>query len=177
MTQVPHIHDTILLLTQPPFVVSYFQGSLSHTKPTGSQKIITHYKISNSLDQKPPHFVRSKLKFEWVFPMIAMWGKEKTKVYITHNFPNIHKTTPNQFKQPCSLLIHISFSGKQREPSNWLRGIWNLPYSISKYRQGLRSVNDGALLWEDALQGPWRKIGGRGLSLLFHQDGAAQTNF
>ena len=39
--------------------------------------------------------------------MIAMWGKEKAKIYITQNFPNIHKTTPNQFKQPYSLLIHI----------------------------------------------------------------------
>ena len=83
--------------------------------------------------------------------MIAMWGKEKGKIYITQNFPNIHKTTPNQFKQPYSLLIHISFSGKQRDTSDWLRGIWELPYSISKCRQGLRSENDGALVWEDDL--------------------------
>ena len=30
--------------------------------------------------------------------MIAMWGKEKAKIYITQNVSNIHKTTPYQFK-------------------------------------------------------------------------------
>ena len=55
MTQVSYIHDAILFQTQPPFVVlSYFQVSLTHTKPTGHQIIITQNKISNSWDQKPP---------------------------------------------------------------------------------------------------------------------------
>ena len=51
-----------------------------------------------------------------------------------------------------TLLItysYISFSEKQREHSDWWIAMYDLPYSISKCRQGLRSVNDGALLCED----------------------------
>ena len=35
------------------------------------------------------------------------------------------------------------------EHSDWWRKMSDLPYSISKSRQGLRSVNERALVWED----------------------------
>ena len=46
----PHIHNTILLQTQLPVVVSYLQVGLSHTKHIRHQITITQNKISNSLD-------------------------------------------------------------------------------------------------------------------------------
>ena len=57
--------------------------------------------------------------------MIAMWGKEKAKIYITQNVPNIHKQLPTNLSNLIHYLfiLYISFSGKQREPSDWLRGI------------------------------------------------------
>ena len=51
------------------------------------------------------------------------------------------------------MYSYISFSGKQREHSDWWRRIYDLPHSIDGCWQGLRSVKDGALLWEDAILG------------------------
>ena len=50
--------------------------------------------------------------------------------------------------------------------SDWLRKMYDLPYSISKCRQGLRSVSDRALVWEDVVstsQANWPCGTGRGL--------------
>ena len=50
------------------------------------------------------------------------------------------------------MYSYISFSGKQREHSDWWRKIYDLPHSIDGCWQGLRSVEDGALVWEDGRQ-------------------------
>ena len=63
---------------------------------------------------------------------------------------------PTNFHNPqpiyTTLLItnsYISFSEKQRERSDWWIRMCDLPFFISKCRQGLRSANEGALVWED----------------------------
>ena len=40
---------------------------------------------------------------------------------------------------------------KRREQSDWWRKMYDLPHSLGKCWQGLRSVNDGVLVWEDAI--------------------------
>ena len=60
----------------------------------------------------------------------------------SHNPQPIHTTL-------LIIYLYISFSGKQREHSDWRRKIYDLPHSIGRCWQGLRSVKDGALVWED----------------------------
>ena len=60
----------------------------------------------------------------------------------SHNPQPIHTTL-------LIMYSYISFSGKQREHSDWWRKIYDLPHSIDGCWQGLRSVKDGALVWID----------------------------
>ena len=91
------------------------------------------------------------LIFKWPFPIHSQLGRI---IIIAHNkigYCLYHNISP-KFTQPPTnsdnSAHYISFSGKQREHSDWWRKMYDFPYSISKCQQGLGSVSDGALLWE-----------------------------